>query len=136
MQSFSKHLSALIRFIGNQVEGSPWSKIINQEVGEGILKLEKLCLEEADVILSLIEGGELSMLSTGDLGITDKDEQVIVLGYCSYWIDYQDLDRIKPVDFKKLKLAMSFSDPNQKVIALSKDPQTRSRQEIVVLDPT
>ena len=72
-------------------------------LSDALIRIDDLPIEEADTILSLIPGGEYGMITAGDMALTNKGDQVVVLGYCEDWIKAQELEKKAKDDWDKLK---------------------------------
>jgi hypothetical protein len=97
-----------------------------KEINAALLQIDNLNVEEADVFLSLIAGGEFGAITAGDPALTSSDETVTILGYSDSWKPSEILlpgknnDEIEKI-IKKLRLYPEFTDPKQKAVALFYD---------------
>jgi hypothetical protein len=144
MYAVSQSLSDIIRDIGQtHTKGDYWTSIMKTTLSSALTKLVDLPIEESDTILSLIPGGEYGMITAGDMAVTNKGDQVVVLGYSEDWIKAQELekkakdnwDSLK-ANLMKMKLSSEFTSAKQMAICLFYNPDLKARQDLMVVFPS
>ena len=67
------------------MKGSVWETKLSSEITKALLSIETFSVQEMDVVMSLISGGEYGGMTSGQPAITNKNEKVTILGYSSSW---------------------------------------------------
>ena len=124
----SHNISALLREVWTiRCRGDFGNKKISEELRTASLKIHSLPTVEADILLSLIPGGEFGGLTAGSTALTDKDETVTVIGFSEEWkLELEFFSKSKTEaeftkEFKKMNVVPEFTSESQKVVALFYD---------------
>ena len=59
--------------------------MIYSELTKALLNIEKISLEEIDVIFSIISGGDFLGLQAGTHALTKNNELVTIVGFSETW---------------------------------------------------
>lgn len=124
------------------MEGSVWANQIKAEITSALLSVETFSVQETDVVMSLLPGGEYGGMTSGQPAITNSNETVTILGYSSSWKPGAEL--LKNSDdkgtydkiLKELKISPEFTDPKQKALTLFYDKDQKERQDMMFLNPS
>jgi hypothetical protein len=142
LYAVSRALSSMLRAISHNHSRAQdqWAQLLTKETTAALLTIDKLKMDEADVVLSLVPGGEFGAITAGDPALTSNDETVTILGYSSTWTPTEQLSGKSKADvdaiIAKLRLYPELSGPKQKAVALFFDKANKSRQEMMLLHPS
>mmetsp|Transcript_41594 Transcript_41594/g.63470 ORF Transcript_41594/g.63470 Transcript_41594/m.63470 type:complete len:203 (-) Transcript_41594:56-664(-) len=142
MFAVSQNIASLLREAWNNPNKGPWTKAMNAELKTALLNIESLPLVEADILLSLISGGEVGGLHAGSTAITDKDQFITILGYSSTWkLESEFFSKSRSSSeyetfFKNIKIEPEFTSPTQMAIGLFLDKDQKKRQDMMLLQPS
>lgn len=126
----------------NSMEGSVWATHIKEEITNALLNIESYSIQEMDIVLSLLPGGEYGGMTSGQPAITNQNETVTILGYSSTWKPPSELlknhDEKSNYDkiLRELKISTEFTDPKQKALTLYYSKDAKERQDLMLLNPS
>jgi len=112
------------------------------EITNALLSIETYSVQEMDIVMSLLPGGEFGGMTSGQPAITNQNEIVTILGYSSTWKPASELlknqDELSNYDkiLKELKISPEFTDPKQKALTLFYDKNQKERQDLMFLNPS
>lgn len=108
-------VSELLRSL-NTMEGSVWGTQVKTEITDALLTIETFSIQEMDIVMSLLPGGEYGGMTSGQPAITNDNQTVTILGYSSTWKPGSELlksnEEKSTYDklLKELKISPEFID--------------------------
>ena len=93
-------------------------------------------IEEFDVMISLIEGGEFLGLNVGSWGITSDNRMFTIIGFWKEWFDLKPLNQAGyNGNFNIHKICYEYKNKDDSILALSYDKQYPEKRSLFLVKP-
>lgn len=116
-----------------------WAHAVYQALDDFLDDSDKnsYSIEEFDVMISLLEGGEFLGLNVGSCGITSDNRMFTIVGFCKEWFDLRPLDQQANYNdnFNIHDIWYEYKHKDDAILALSYDIKYPDKRSLFLIKP-